>query len=75
MEEAELATFAVILMTDDDVGGIDSGSLSMRARQNVILELGYFLSRLGQGNVCALVTPNLEAPSDIDGIVYVSMSR
>lgn len=71
MEEAELATFAVILMTGDDVGGESSGPLNPRARQNVIFELGYFLSRLGQSHVCALVSPGLETPSDFDGIVYV----
>ena len=71
IEEAELATFAVVLMTDDDIGGRDSDSVRPRARQNVILELGYFLSRLGQSNVCALVSPGLETPSDFDGIVYV----
>lgn len=60
-------------MTDDDVGGIKSGSLLPRARQNVILELGYFLAHLGQAKVCALVTPGLETPSDFDGIVYVRM--
>lgn len=75
MEEAELATFAVILMTDDDVGGRPAGSLRSRARQNVILELGYFLSRLGQRNVCALVTRGLETPSDFDGIVYVPLDE
>jgi predicted nucleotide-binding protein len=38
-------TFAVVLMTDDDMGGVKGGSLAPRARQNVILELGYFHSR------------------------------
>jgi predicted nucleotide-binding protein len=74
IEEAELVTFAIILMTDDDVGGIKGGgALAPRARQNVILELGYFLSHLGQKRVCALITPGLETPSDFDGIVYIRM--
>ncbi len=71
--EAQLVTFAVILMTGDDVGGLDEGSLTPRARQNVILELGYFLSHLGQPNVCALVGVGLEVPSDFHGIVYVPL--
>lgn len=73
IEEAELVTFAVVLMTDDDVGGIKGGKYAPRARQNVILELGYFLAHLGQPRVCALITPGLETPSDFDGIVYIRM--
>lgn len=73
--EAELATFAVVIMTDDDVGRAKAARKSApRARQNVILELGYFLSLLGQANVCALVSPSLETPSDFDGIVYIKMA-
>jgi predicted nucleotide-binding protein len=73
IEEAELVTFAIVLMTDDDVGGIKDGKFASRARQNVILELGYFLAHLGQPRVCALITPGLETPSDFDGIVYIRM--
>lgn len=75
IEEAELVTFAVILMTDDDIGGMDRDDMRPRARQNVILELGYFLSHLGQSNVCALITPGLETPSDFDGIAYIKMDE
>jgi predicted nucleotide-binding protein len=73
IEEAELVTFGLILMTGDDVGGLSADTLRPRARQNVILELGYFLSHLGQPRVCALVAPGLETPSDFDGIVFISM--
>lgn len=73
IEEAELVTFAIVLMTDDDMGGPKDSDLAPRARQNVILELGYFLSHLGQQRVCALITPGLETPSDFDGIVYIRM--
>ncbi len=73
IDEADLATFAVVLMTDDDVGGLKGQELAPRARQNVILELGYFLAHLGQASVCALVAPGLETPSDFDGIVYITM--
>lgn len=75
IQEAELVTFAVILMTDDDIGGLDQDNMRPRARQNVILELGYFLSHLGQPNVCALITPGLETPSDFDGIAYIKMDN
>jgi predicted nucleotide-binding protein len=73
IEEAELVTFAIVLMTDDDIGSRNGGALAPRARQNVILELGYFLSHLGLARVCALKSPGLETPSDFDGIVYISM--
>jgi predicted nucleotide-binding protein len=73
IDEAELATFAVIVMSADDLGGINPKTLKSRARQNVILELGYFISHLGQERVCALIDPGLETPSDFDGIAYVAM--
>lgn len=73
IEEAELVPFAVVLMTADDVGGLSQSDLRPRARQNVILELGYFLSHLGQARVCALITPGLETPSDFDGVVYIQI--
>ena len=75
IEEADLATFAIVIMTDDDVGGLNEESLSPRARQNVILELGYFLSHLKPKHVCAMKTPGLEAPSDFDGIVYLEIDE
>lgn len=75
IQEADLVTFAVVLMTDDDVGSVKGGKLAPRARQNVILELGYFLAHLGQARVCALATPGLETPSDFDGIVYIRMDN
>jgi hypothetical protein len=49
IEEAELVTFAVILMTDDDVGSKRGDEqLRARARLKVILELGYLLSHRGR---------------------------
>jgi predicted nucleotide-binding protein len=64
--------FAVVLLTPDDVGGLAStGQLNPRARQNVILELGYFIGRLGRSRVCALYIEGVEIPSDIHGVLYV----
>jgi len=65
--------FAVVLMTPDDVGarsGQDS-DLKPRARQNVVMELGFFLAKLGRGRVCALYKGDVEMPSDYHGVLYV----
>jgi len=63
--------FAVVLLTADDVGGTSPDSLKPRARQNVILELGYFIGALGRARVCALKRGDLEQPSDIVGVAYI----
>ena len=65
--------FAVVLLTPDDMGGLASGGeVKPRARQNVILELGYFIGSLGRAKVCALYVEGVEIPSDIHGVLYVS---
>jgi len=67
--------FAVVILSPDDVGALatEQSKLAPRARQNVILELGYMVARLGRDRVCALVKQGVEIPSDFDGVVYVSM--
>lgn len=72
---AETVDFAVVLLTPDDVGGAKGGDTKSRARQNVILELGYFIGKIGRQKVCALYKPGVELPSDILGVVYVSADR
>lgn len=75
---AVTATFAVVLLTADDVGGLASGStesLSPRARQNVVLEYGYFIGALGRDRVCAIIDEGVEEPSDMEGIVYIRRSQ
>jgi hypothetical protein len=62
--------FAVVLLTPDDLGCAKGGTPSPRARQNVILELGYFIGHLGRKQVCALKLGELEIPSDFGGVVY-----
>jgi len=63
--------FAVVLLTPDDVGGKDAANLRPRARQNVLLELGFFCGILTRAKVCALYKGGLELPSDFDGVAYV----
>jgi predicted nucleotide-binding protein len=40
-----------------------------RARQNVLLELGYFIGKLGRSRVCCLYKGELEIPSDLSGVI------
>lgn len=70
-------SYAVVLLTPDDLGSpvIESGNQKHRARQNVILELGYFLGRLGRRSVCALHVEGVEIPSDYSGIVYIPFDK
>src|SRR5690606_27311117 len=70
--------FAVVLMTGDDQGGskdADRENNLPRARQNVILELGYFLGKLGRERVCAIYDPGVEIPSDYDGVLWLEHDR
>ena len=71
LEEYGNVGYAVILLTPDDVGR-EKGQLGdqPRARQNVILELGYFVGRLGRGRVIAFRKDDVEIPSDYLGVVY-----
>ena len=39
----------------------------------VLLELGYFIGRLGRAKVCALKRGTLEIPSDFAGVVWENM--
>jgi predicted nucleotide-binding protein len=49
----------------------DSKSLRPRARQNVILELGYFIGKLGRKRVSVTFREGVEQPSDILGMLYI----
>ena len=75
-DHASEAGFAVVLLTGDDEGGLAASSERMpRARQNVVFELGFFYGKLGRKRVCVLYEGGIEHPSDVDGIVYVSLDR
>ena len=71
------ADFAIILYTPCDNGrGIHESNVAPknRARQNVIFEHGYLMSKLGRENVCALVKGDIETPNDISGVVYINLN-
>lgn len=66
--------FAVILLTTDDLGRSKTKGEKdnkPRARQNVIFEMGYFMSFLTRSHVVVLYEENVELPSDISGILYI----
>lgn len=69
--------FAVVLLTPDDMGyPKDKPSEGKpRARQNVVLELGYFSGILGRSSVCALLKGDIEIPSDYAGVLYTPMDN
>jgi predicted nucleotide-binding protein len=72
-EEAQGASFAVVLMTPDDEGGVARGSFNKRARRNVVLELGFFIGRFDTARVAAL--PGVEKPSGSKGICWIEFGR
>lgn len=64
--------YAVVLVTPDDIGGKTAADLRSRARQNVILEWGYFAGKLGRGKVCVVKVGDTELPSDLLGVAWYS---
>jgi predicted nucleotide-binding protein len=71
-QNAAQAGFAVVLMSPDDIGEsvADVGIRRPRARQNVVMELGYFTGTLGRGRICVLISRDVEIPSDYMGVAY-----
>ena len=70
------ATYAIVLLTPDDEGHRAGAPTEKhyRARQNVVLELGMFLMKLGRERVAILHKGNIELPSDINGLIYISFA-
>jgi predicted nucleotide-binding protein len=67
--------FAVVLATPDDEGhrAGHEDEKAYRARQNVVLEFGMMLAKLGRRNVAILMKQmdKMERPSDIQGLIYI----
>lgn len=69
--------YAIALLTADDHGyaaGDDPPVNPNRSRQNVVLELGYFMGKLGRSRVVALYAPGVELPSDLHGLAYIEIN-
>ncbi len=71
--------YVFVLMTPDDVvlTNDSTNEEKRRARQNVILELGFFYAHFGRqsGRVIVLHKGPLEIPSDIGGIIWIDISE
>ncbi|MDR2976786.1 MAG: nucleotide-binding protein [Streptococcaceae bacterium] len=69
------ASFGIVLATPDDCGYSkgNEDKVKYRVRQNVVLELGILLAKLGRSKVAILLSQaeDMEHPSDISGLVYI----
>jgi len=64
--------FAFVLLTpDDQPAAALEGVGKWRARQNVVLELGWFMAKVGRGGVTVLHRGDVELPSDLLGVLYL----
>jgi len=69
----EIAHAAIILVTPDDIGGKSGGpSLELRARENVWMELGLFLGRLGPKRTLVLSKGDVSIISNIKGVLVAA---
>lgn len=66
--------FACVLLTPDDEGHAtgEPENIQYRARQNVIMEMGMVLARLGRKRVAIIHKQSVELPSDIHGLLYLA---
>lgn len=74
---AQQSGYVVVLATGDDKGGprdAVEADLMPRARQNVVFEMGFFFGSLGRRRVAVLHEEGIEPPSDIAGLVYISLT-
>jgi Predicted nucleotide-binding protein containing TIR-like domain/FHA domain len=67
---------ALALLTPDDlVHGRGAAAAGARARQNVIIEIGWMWARLGRHRMMLLSRGALEMPSDLSGVEVHRFSR
>lgn len=67
--------YAIILYTPCDKGFSNKDgekNIKDRARQNVVFEHGYFIGKIGRDYIAAINKDNVEEPSDLSGILYLS---
>jgi predicted nucleotide-binding protein len=66
IEEGNSAAYVIALLSPDDI----QKDGTVRARQNVVLEIGYFIGKLGREKVRILRKGEVVIPSDLQGILY-----
>jgi predicted nucleotide-binding protein len=68
-----LCSFAFVLLKPDDRMAAEQGAGEgrWRARQNAIMEMGWFMARLGRRRVAILHTGGIEIPSDMLGVASI----
>jgi len=69
------ASCIIVLLSPDDIGQTTGAfntkeEPSPRARQNVVLELGYFIGEIGRENI-VVMNAGVERPSDLAGLSYL----
>jgi predicted nucleotide-binding protein len=70
-EMLEISSFAILVMTGED----QQSDGSMRARQNVIHEIGLFQGKLGFSKAIVLKEDGTEEFSNINGVHQIRYSR
>lgn len=70
-EEAKKCSLAVIVMTGDDI----TNENEIRARENVMHEIGFFQGFYGLENVILLHESGVNIPSNIHGLVYIPFAK
>jgi len=75
LEKHTDAAYAVILFTPDDLGtsATTPDNLHPRARQNVLVELGYMAAKIGRNRVCVLRKGDVEITTDFLGVLYIDI--
>ena len=73
-QTAAAVGYAIVLLTGDDVGRPAATATDRpRARQNVVFEMGFFVGAFGRPRVAVLVEEGVERPSDIEGLVDITL--
>jgi predicted nucleotide-binding protein len=73
-QNAARAAHAVVLLTADDQGRpVGAKQWRLRARQNVIFELGSFIGKRGRSDVTVLYEEGVEVPSDLSAVNWVAL--
>jgi hypothetical protein len=70
-EEAAFCSYAVVIMTGDDL----TDDEEVRARENVVHEIGFFQGRYGRRRVCLLHEEGVNIPSNLSGVAYCSFPK